>query len=182
VRDTGNEQEDDSPPPLDDRRESRAERLDRNTIELINELRVAGTGIQVLFAFLLVVPFNNRFTHLSTFERWLYFFALICIAAAAMLLIAPSIHHRLLFRLKQRAYLVSTGNAMLIAGCAFLSVGMTAILVLISDVIFGALAAVIVGVLTASVVGGLWFAMPLMRRREVRDCGAADYGPVARGK
>lgn len=167
------ESQEDELPSIDDdgRDESRAERLDRNTIELINELRVAGTGIQVLFAFLLIVPFNNRFTRLSTFERGLYFFALLCIAAAAVLLIAPSIHHRLLFRLRQRAYLVRMGNNMLIAGSGFLAVGLTAILVLISHVIFGAVAAVIVGVLAACVVGGLWFALPVARRRAVR---AAD--------
>jgi hypothetical protein len=168
----GTEQQDDSLPPLPDRRdESGAERLDRNTIELINELRVAGTGIQVLFAFLLIVPFNNRFTRLSPFERRLYFVALLCIAVAAVLLIAPSIHHRLLFRRKQREYLVSTGNTMLIAGCGFLAVGLTAILVLISDVIFGTAAAVGVGTVAGSGVGGLWFGMPLRRRRAVDDSG-----------
>ena len=86
----------------DGRAESPNERLDRNQIELLNELRVAGTAIQVLLAFLLVVPFDSRFERLSSFERYDYFATLLCIAVAAVLLIALSIHHRLLFRLVYR--------------------------------------------------------------------------------
>jgi Family of unknown function (DUF6328) len=157
--------------PLDGgpgRDESPWDRLDRNTIELIQELRVAGTGIQVLFAFLLVVPFNSRFDRLSSFDRDLYFVALVCIAIAAILLIAPSIHHRLLFRRQQKEYLVAVGNTMLIVGAVFLAVGLTAILLLISNLIFGAAAAVIVGTITGFGVMGLWFAMPLAHRRSLR--------------
>ena len=152
----------------DDRHESPLERLDRNTVELVQELRVAGTGIQVLLAFLLVIPFNNRFTHLSAFDRDLYFFALVCIAVATVVLIAPSVHHRLLFRHGEKRYLVELGNRMLIVGSAFLAVGLTAILVLISNVIFGSAVAAIAGVLTGVVVGGLWFAVPLQHLRENR--------------
>jgi hypothetical protein len=149
----------------EERGESPLQRLDRNTVELVSELRVAGTGIQVLFAFLLVVPFNARFGHLSGFERDVYFGTLLCIAAAAVLLIAPSIHHRVLFRRGQKAYLVRMGNRLMIAAMLLLSLGMTGILVLISNFLFGTVAAVVVGVTAAAVLGTLWFGLPLARRR-----------------
>jgi hypothetical protein len=152
-------------PPADDRNESELERLDRNTVELLNELRVASTGIQVLFAFLLVVPFNVGFSKLSSFDRYEYFVTLLCIAIAAALLIAPSIHHRLLFRHGQKEYLVSAGTRLAIIAGIFLAVGLTGILVLISDVIFGGVTAAIVGLATAVVVGVVWFALPLRQRR-----------------
>ena len=152
-------------PASSERHESELERLDRNTVELLNELRVASTGIQVLFAFLLVVPFNTGFSKLSSFDRYVYFVTLLCIAVAATLLIAPSIHHRLLFRRKQKAYLVRMGTTLAIVAGGFLAVGMTGILVLISDVIFGGVTAGIVGVAAAVFLAGLWFAMPLRQRR-----------------
>jgi cation transport ATPase len=153
-------------PASSQRDESELERLDRNTVELLNELRVASTGIQVLFAFLLVVPFNTGFSKLSSFDRYVYFVTLLCIAVAAALLIAPSIHHRLLFRRGQKDYLVSMGTTLAIVAGGFLAVGMTGILVLISDVIFGGVTAGIVGVVAAVILAGLWFAMPLRRRRQ----------------
>jgi Family of unknown function (DUF6328) len=151
--------------PDESRDESAQERLDRNTIELLNELRVAGTGIQVLFAFLLVVPFNTGFKKLSTFDRYDYFVTLLCIAAAAALLIAPSIHHRLLFRHGEKPFLVEVANRLAIAGMAFLLAGLTGILILISDVMWGGVTAAIVGVIGGVAVGALWFALPLRRRR-----------------
>ena len=153
----------------DDRNESETERLDRNTVELLNELRVASVGIQVLFAFLLIVPFNIGFRRVSTFDRYVYFVTLLCIASAAVLLIAPSIHHRLLFRRHQKAYLVRVGTQLTIAAMVFLTVGLTGILVLISDVLFGAATAIVVGGLGAVLVSALWFAVPLRRRRRVHE-------------
>jgi Family of unknown function (DUF6328) len=149
----------------DGRDERPLERLDRNATELMTELRVAGTGIQVLLAFLLVVPFNNRFAKLSSFDRYVYFVTLLCIAIAAVLLIAPMVHHRLLFRQGQKRYLVDIGNRSAIIAAAFLAVGLTGILVLISNFIFGGLTPIIVGVAAALTVGYVWFALPLNRRR-----------------
>ena len=148
------------------RDETRLERLDRNTVELLNELRVAGTGIQVLLAFLLVAPFDSRFSRLSPFERDDYLVTLVCIALAATLLIAPSIHHRILFRHHQKPYLLRVGNQAMIVGMVFLGVGLVGILVLISDLVFGAAAAVIAGVVTGVVIGALWLGVPLARRRK----------------
>ncbi len=151
--------------PANERHESPLERIDRNTIELMGELRVAGTGIQVLLAFLLVVPFNQRFTKLSSFERYDYFVTLLCIAGAAALLIAPAIHHRLLFRLGEKPYLVSVANRTTIAAVALLSVGLTGILVLISDFMFGGVAAIVVGTIAGGGITSLWFGIPIHRRR-----------------
>ena len=105
-------------PQRNARDESTLETLDRNTIELLNELRVASTGIQTMFAFLLIVPFNTGFNRTSSFERVDYFVSLLCIGLAAVLLIAPSIHHRLLFRQHQKSYLIRIGNRAAIWGVA----------------------------------------------------------------
>jgi O-antigen/teichoic acid export membrane protein len=148
----------------DGREETPLERVDRNTIELLNELRVAGTGIQVLLAFLLVAPFDSRFTRLSVFERDDYFLTLVCIAISAVLLIAPSVHHRILFRQRQKPYILRLGNQAMIVAMMFLGVGLTGILVLISDLIFGGTAAVVAGVVAGVAIAGLWFAVPLKRR------------------
>jgi hypothetical protein len=148
-----------------ERDESRLERLDRNTVELLNELRVAGTGIQVLFAFLLVVPFNTGFGRFSATDRYIYFATLLCITVAATLLIAPSIHHRILFRQAQKPYIVRVGNQFMIAAMMFLAFGFTGILIVITDVLFGGESAAIVGLLAVAGIGALWFALPLNRRR-----------------
>jgi hypothetical protein len=149
----------------DGRDETRLERLDRNTIELLNELRVAGTGIQVLLAFLLVAPFDSRFARLSAFERGDYFVTLICIALAAVLLIAPSIHHRVLFRQHQKPYVLRVGNQAMIAAMAFLGLGLTGIIILITDMMFAGAATAIAGAAAAVIITGMWFAVPWERRR-----------------
>jgi len=156
----------------DKRDETESERLDRNTIELVNELRVAGTGVQVLFAFLLIVPFNNRWSKASDFDRYDYYVTLLCVAMAAALLIAPSVHHRLLFRHGQKEFIVQLGNQLAIAAAAFLSVGLTGILVLISNFLLGSVTAVVTGILTASFVVTLWFVVPLRRRTPDRGRSA----------
>jgi hypothetical protein len=150
--------------PRDDRDESADEKLDRNTIELLNELRIAGSGIQILFAFLLVVPFNAGWTKTTSFERAVYFVTLVLVAIAAVLLLAPPIHHRLLFRHHEKLYLVTSGNRLAIAGMAFLSLGFTGILVLLSDYVVGGVAPIVAGVVAVGGIGGLWFAVPLVRR------------------
>jgi Family of unknown function (DUF6328) len=152
----------------DDRDESADETLDRNTIELLNELRVAGTGIQVMFAFLLVVPFNTGWTKTTSFERTDYFVTLALVAVAAFLLMAPPIHHRLLFRHHEKRYLITVANRLAIAGMIFLALGFTGILVLLSAYVAGGAAPWIVGVLSLVTIGVLWFALPLLRRSRER--------------
>src|SRR5205085_5963341 len=107
------------------REETELQRLDRNTVELLNELRVAAAGVQVMLAFLLVVPFNARWSRVSSFDRVDYFVTLLCVSSAAVLLIAPSMQHRLLFQRGEKPYLVQVGNRSAIAGGAFLAVGLT---------------------------------------------------------
>ncbi len=149
-----------------ERDESQPQRLDRNTVELLNELRIAGTGIQVMFAFLLVVPFNAGWRHVDGFERTVYFATLLVVALAAFLLMAPPIHHRLLFRHGEKAFLIRVGNYMAIGGMVCLGFGFIGILVLVSDVVVGGAAPAVVGVLAAATIAGLWFVIPLVRRDE----------------
>jgi Family of unknown function (DUF6328) len=157
----------DDPPAAEKRGETQPERLDRNASELVQEVRVAAVGIQVLFAFLLVVPFQTGWKHVTGFDQDVYYVTLVSIEIAAALLIAPSIHHRLLFRRGQKAYLVEVGNRLVILAIAFLTVGFTGILVLISNVIFGGAVGAIAGALTATGLVALWFGVPLIHRRKV---------------
>lgn len=146
------------------RDETGPQRLDRNTVELLNELRIAGTGIQVMFAFLLIVPFNTGWTKVDSFERTVYFVTLLIVALSAFLLMAPPIHHRLLFRHGEKPFLIRVANYMAISGMACLGLGFVGILVLISDVVVGGAAPAVVGALAAGTIAGLWFVVPLIRR------------------
>ena len=150
----------------DSRQESSGQRLDRNTIELLNELRVAGTGIQVMFAFLLVVPFNKGWEKVNSFERTVYFVTLLLVASAAFLLMAPAIHHRILFRQGQKPFVIRIANDLAMAGMLLLALGFIGILVLVSDFVLGGAAPTIVGVTAGVFVFGLWFALPIVRRDE----------------
>jgi hypothetical protein len=146
------------------RDERPAERLDRNTIELLNELRLAGTGIQVMFAFLLVVPFQHGWSSVDSFERTVYFVTLLFVAVAAFLLMAPPIHHRILFRHGEKRFLISVANYVAIAGMICLAIGFVGILLLISDVVVGGAAPGAVAGGVAVFIGVLWFVLPLVRR------------------
>src|SRR5438309_6046704 len=96
--------------------ESQKERRDRELIELLNELRVALPGVQVLFAFLLIVPFSNGFPRMTSLQRDVYFVAFLCALVSAVLLIAPSIHHRLRFRAQYKEQLLLRANRLTIVG------------------------------------------------------------------
>jgi len=151
--------------PADQRRqETELERYDRNLTEMMGELRVALPGVQVLFAFLLVVPFNQRFSTVSNFERDLYFATLLLTLLASTLLIAPTVLHRIQFRRGQKAYVVLTSNRLVIAGLAVLAVALTAAVALITHFLLGQTATIITTVVVAIVLGGVWFAFPLSRR------------------
>ncbi|MDX6297073.1 MAG: hypothetical protein QOI51_930 [Nocardioidaceae bacterium] len=146
--------------------EDEQERLDRELIELLNELRVMVTGIQVLFAFLLAVAFSQRFTVLTALDRDVYFVTLLSAATASVWFIAPAAYHRLLFRHEQKRHMVFAANRMAIAGSIFLAISITGALFVITDLLFGALATTIVTVLATCMTGGLWFVLPLSRRGE----------------
>ncbi|HUE28220.1 MAG TPA: DUF6328 family protein [Solirubrobacteraceae bacterium] len=157
----------------DGREETGLERLDRNTNELVQEMRVAAVGIQVLLAFLLVVPFQTGWKDVTSFDRDEYFVTLVSIAIAAALLIAPSIHHRILFREHEKDYLVQVGNRLVIIAAGFLTVGFTGIFVLLAHVLFGGVAATVAGAVTALAISAVWFGLPLNHRRH-RKTGGCD--------
>src|SRR3954452_10882260 len=151
------------------RDETDTERLDRNLIELLQEVRVVQTGVQVLFAFLLTVPFSSRFDQITGFQRGAYFAALVGTAAASVLLIAPTSVHRLLFRKGQKEYMVDLSNRLAIGGLLSLAVAMVAAMLLVSDVMFGMAVAVVIGAATAAGFGVVWAGLPLRRRRAIAD-------------
>jgi hypothetical protein len=158
--------------PLPHRDETDTERLDRNLVELLQEVRVVQTGVQVLFAFLLTVPFSARFDEITGFQRGAYFTALVGATAASVLLIAPTALHRLLFRMGQKQYMVDISNRLAIGGLASTAVAMVAVMLLVADVMFGSGIAVVVALVTALAFAGVWYALPARRRRWVR----AHYG------
>ena len=152
------------PPGDRDRDETPFERADRNLLELLNELRVALPGVQVLFAFLLVVPFNQRFDRMSEFERDLYFGVLLCTGIAAVLLIAPSMHHRLEFRQRDKEYLVEEENRLTIAGLCTFALAMTCAMLLITHYLFGTVTAIVTTAVVVCAFALVWFALPLGQR------------------
>ncbi len=147
------------------RHETRLERLDRNLEEMTGELRVVVTGVQVLFAFLLIVPFDTGFAHVGSFERIVYFVTLLLAALAAVCTIAPSAEHRFLFRHDDKQHLVFSSNRVVIAGLGFLALAMCGCLLLVTTKLFGVAAGVATAVVGAVPFAGLWFAAPLRRLR-----------------
>jgi hypothetical protein len=149
--------------PDSGRHETERERVDRNLQEMLGELRVALPGVQVLFAFLLVVPFNQRFGEVTSFQKGIYFVTLMFATASAVCLIAPSVHHRIEFRRQDKDQIVKTGNRIVIVGLTLLAVAMTGAVVFITDVLYspGTTAAVGGGIALAFAI--LWYAVPLRR-------------------
>jgi high-affinity Fe2+/Pb2+ permease len=146
------------------REETESDRLDRNLSELLQELRVALPGVQVLFAFLLTVPFAQGFERVTPFQEKLYFAVLLLTAVSAALLISPSAYHRMVFRTQQKEDLVFTANRLMIAGLAFLALAMNGAIVLITDVLFGTTATIITGVVFLGLYATAWYVLPLRRR------------------
>jgi hypothetical protein len=146
------------------REETEPERLTRNLHELLNEIRVAMPGVQVLFAFLLAVPFQARFADVTDFQRGVYFATLLCAGAATACFIAPTAYHRILFRHGEKSNLVFLASRLVIAGLVALALAMTLAVILIADVLFGAVATAITGAAIGALFAGLWFVIPLSRR------------------
>jgi O-antigen/teichoic acid export membrane protein len=144
--------------------EDEAERNSRRLLELLQEMRVATAGVQILFGFLLAVPFQQGFERVSSFERHTYLVVLICTALSAALLIAPTSMHRLLFRRGQKPEIIEYANRMVIGGLVLLALAMIGVVLLLTHVIFGAAAAIAVTVPVALVFASTWFAIPLRRR------------------
>lgn len=143
-------------------------RYDRELIELLNELKVALPGVQVLFAFLLAVPLSSRFNEVNGFEKAIFFATLSSTAIAAALLIAPSAIHRIDFRNRDKESMVLLFNTISIWGLAFTAFAMIGALTFIADLLYGTPATIFTATISSLTFGLLWFVVPVRRRRKYR--------------
>jgi hypothetical protein len=155
-------QQEESPDPRD---ESEAQRDDRNLAELLQELRVAGLGVQVLFGFLLSLPFTAKFSKLSQGQRELYLASLVLAAVSTALLLGPVAYHRMVFRQHLKERLVRAANAMAVLGLAAVGLTISSAFLLVISYVATSLPAALITVCIVCLFGGLWFAFPLVRRR-----------------
>jgi uncharacterized protein DUF6328 len=144
--------------------ETTEERLNRELIELLNELRVALPGVQMLFGFLLAVPFTERFSSITTTQRHVYFAAFLSAAGATIFLIAPTAYHRLRFRQRDKEQLMRTATRLTIAGTAFLAAALSSAVYLVSDLLFHIAATAVAAAAAAGLLLWLWYGLPLVRR------------------
>jgi hypothetical protein len=154
--------------------ESEAERLDRELKELTDELRVALPGVQVLFAFLLTVPFTNRWEDVTETQRDAYFAAFLCATASSVCLIAPSVMHRIQWRRRDKERLLRAGNVLALVGASFLALAMTGVVFLITDVLFDEASAAVLAGAAAGLVIVLWYCVPLYWRMTDGGAGSDD--------
>jgi len=144
--------------------ESQSQRINRELIELLNELRVALPGVQVLFAFLLAVPFATGFKEINDFQRDLFFATLLLTAVSSALLIAPSAYHRMNFRARDKEQMLMTSNKLALTGLFFLALAIVAAMALIADLLYAPAVPIICAVAGAAMFAALWFALPVARR------------------
>jgi predicted membrane channel-forming protein YqfA (hemolysin III family) len=145
-------------------REGKDERLDRELIEFLNELRVVLPGVQVLFAFLLTVPFSNQFSRITNTQQQVFFAVFLCTTAATALLIAPSAYHRLRWREFDKEQMLRTSNRLSIAGMVFLSLALVGAAFLVTDLLFHPAAAALVTAAVAIFFAWFWWGLPLSRK------------------
>jgi hypothetical protein len=150
--------------PEPQRTEEEQERLNRQLTELLNELRVAMPGVQVLFGFLLAVPFQQRFESVSPFQRDVYFVTLLAAAAATAFLIAPSAYHRVAFQQHDRPHIIRVGTRQFLCGLVALAVAMNGAVLLVTDLLFRAPTVIITMACVSSLFAWLWFGYGLWRR------------------
>jgi Family of unknown function (DUF6328) len=144
--------------------ETEEERWQRNFSELLQELRVAQTGVQILFAFLLTLAFNSRFEDADGFQQTTYLVALLSAAAASALLIAPVAHHRVMFRRGRKPDVVRSSHRMAVVGLVFLLIAMVTSVLLAADVVLPRPAAIAVAIATTAWFTTLWWLAPSLRR------------------
>jgi Family of unknown function (DUF6328) len=154
--------------------ESKKERLNRELMELLQELRVVIPGVQVLLAFLLTAPFQQRFADLPGSMRNAFFASIACATLATAFLIAPSAHHRLRWRAGEKEPLVRIGNQMAIAGTVFLAAAIVLALYVITDVLFSTTLAILTAAGAVVVFAGLWYALPMIWRSPSEEEQAAE--------
>ncbi|MEA2190154.1 MAG: hypothetical protein QOI73_275 [Solirubrobacteraceae bacterium] len=150
--------------PPRDSGETEDERLNRELDQLLQELRVAMPGVQVLFAFLLAVPFQQRFVEVTEFQRTVYFGTLLASAVASALFIAPTAYHRMMFRGRDKPRLVEMSSRLALAGLAALAVAMNGAILLVTDLLFEGATVLVTLVLTTVLFAGLWFVLGIVRR------------------
>jgi hypothetical protein len=148
----------------DPRDESPEQRDDRNLGELLQELRVAGLGVQVLFGSLLAIPFTTKFSRLSTAQRDLYITTLLLAVLATGLLLAPVAYHRLVFRRQQKERLIKAANVLAILGLAAVGLAVSAAVALILSYVAAGLPTLIITIIVLCMFAGLWFVFPLTSR------------------
>ena len=146
------------------RNETEKERLDRNLNELLGELRVALPGVQVLFAFLLAVPFNQGFSKATSFQKDVYLVTMLLTAMATALLIAPSAYHRMQFRQDDKKHIVFLANKFAIAGFGFLALAMTGAVLLVTSFLYSNATATVATAVSGATFLLLWYTAPLVRR------------------
>lgn len=151
------------------RGESDEERLDRNLSELVQELRVAIPGIQFLFAFLLVVPFQQGWVEVTDFEKRVYYATLLCTVSSSICLIAPSARHRIRFRELDKKWIVESSNRLAIAGLIFLGLAMFGVILLVSHVVYGSAAALPAAAAVFAGIAWFWFLAPVVRGMRADD-------------
>ncbi len=162
--------------PVDDRGERPLERADRNLVEMLQELRVAQTGVQILFAFLLSLSFTERFARIDDFQRWTYVGTLLLTALTTGLLVAPAAIHRMLFGRGVKKVTVRIGHRLFVAGLAALTLTLTGAVLLVLDVAVGRTFALWSAAATGIVLICLWFVLPLPVRAR-NDRFAEGDGP-----
>jgi hypothetical protein len=149
--------------------ESKDERLDRELIELLNELRVALPGVQMLFGFLLAVPFSQRFESITTTQRSVYYATFLATAAATIFFIAPTAYHRLRFRQRDKEQMIQTSSRLTIVGTACLATALSGAVFLVTDLLFHTVATAVAAAATAGLLLWLWYGLPLWRRARERS-------------
>lgn len=148
--------------------ETDKEKTDRQLIELLNELRVALPGAQVLLAFLLTAPFQARFTRTTEFERAVLFAAVVFTCAGVLLLMAPPVYHRIRWNEGGKEDVVLVGHRLFLAGTAALALGMFGAIFVVADFLFGLVSAIVVVAILLALVTVTWYVLPLERGRDPR--------------
>ncbi|GAA3834659.1 DUF6328 family protein [Sphaerisporangium flaviroseum] len=149
--------------------ESHKERVDRELGELLQGLRVAATGVQVLFAFLLTLPFSTGFDKVDATGRWLFYVAMLSAAIASICFIAPATQHRILFRSTLKELMLHRANRLGVIGGIALAISMTCSTGLVVEAFLGVLPAALMAGGVAGLSGWLWFVLPLISRYRRRD-------------
>jgi amino acid transporter len=166
--------------------EDREQRLNRELIELLNELRVALPGVQVLFAFMLTVPFSQGWGQITDLQRRTFIVALLAISCATAFLMSPTAYHRVRWRQRDKERMLRTSNRLAIGGLALLAFGLATVVFLVMDVVIvrDTALAVAAAAPIAVLIASLWFGLPLFRRARDDDPGERSerLEPTAAGK